>query len=943
MPFLRGSRSAGSAVSSWTTTCGAAAATAAASASASKTSQTAASAPAARIAAARSCERVIPVTWWPAPTSARTSGRPITPLAPATNIFTHALYTSPNAVITSPAQGRELRRRGGMERPAERELARRGTHLSRILRSSLATFVVVAVALAGITAAATASTTAKRPSLEVTSTSQKKILKKDAIPVRVTDLKRGKVTLTAKSSTFDQQTLEKLAVSVTLHAGDPAKTGLPLTSAGFDAIASCEARTLQVSAKGAGKVAIDLTRNTKDCKPQSIDLSRATSCDFIGAQDTSLCLLPFPDDYYTVADKTTETGRRVNLTDGGMPENVGGTPMASTPYNLSDGFSPGQVITLRVPGLDNTDAFAATDPLPLNQLSRNDASIKKEPIVVIDATTGKPAPIWVELDSNATTRQGTALLIHGATQFISGHRYIVAMRNLKDSSGDVLDAPAGFRYYRDDLPSDDKAVNDQRKRFEKVFRTLRKAKVTRANLYLAWDFTVASDANNYQRLIHMRDDAFAQLGDTNLADGIVQGTTPAFTVDTVDTNPDTEVARRVRGTFTVPCYLTNGCNAPAVFDLDANGNPVQQGTYTANYDCIIPHAAVDDPGASPARPSLYGHGLLGSASEANSAPQRSLAQAHNFVFCATDEIGFASQDVPNTIGILQDMGRFPELTDRTQQGLLNELLLGRLMDNPSGFLSNAAFHTDGASTASPPVIDTSKLYYNGNSQGGILGGSLTAVSPDFTRAALGVPGIGYSTLLTRSIDFKTYSTILYPAYPNELARPLLLSLVQMLWDRSEPNGYAQKMTTDPLPNTPAHQVLLNVALGDHQVTDWQAEVEARTIGASIHTPVVYDGRWPGVDVAWDIPAISGYPFAGSAIVYWDGGPVRDDGLGGVLGTDVPPLTNIPNESGKDPHGLPRAQPQEQQMVSDFLRPDALSAITDTCAGKPCYDGGFTGP
>jgi hypothetical protein len=244
------------------------------------------------------------------------------------------------------------------------------------------------------------------------------------------------------------------------------------------------------------------------------------------------------------------------------------------------------------------------------------------------------------------------------------------------------------------------------------------------------------------------------------------------------------------------------------------------------------------------------------------------------------------------------------------------------------------------------VIDSSKLYYNGNSQGGILGGALTAVSPDFTRASLGVTAIGYSTLLTRSIDFTTYAAILYPAYPNELARPLALSLIQMLWDRSEPNGYAHRMTATPLANTPAHKVLMNVAVGDHQVSNWQADVEARTIGASIHTPIVYNGRWPGVDVGWGIPAIASYPFTGSALVYWDGGPVRADPSNppsGVLGTDVAPLANVPNTSGKDPHGLPRAEPAEQQMVSDFLRPDAASQITDTCLGGPCYDGGFTGP
>ena len=63
----------------------------------------------------------------------------------------------------------------------------------------------------------------------------------------------------------------------------------------------------------------------------------------------------------------------------------------------------------------------------------------------------------------------------------------------------------------------------------------------------------------------------------------------------------------------------------------------------------------------------------------------------------------------------------------------------------------------------------------------------------------------------------------------------------------------------------------------------------------------------------------------------------------MLGTNVPPIENIPNRPGNDPHELPRRTAAEQQMVSDFLQPDAQSHITDTCTGGPCFDFTFSGP
>ena len=99
----------------------------------------------------------------------------------------------------------------------------------------------------------------------------------------------------------------------------------------------------------------------------------------------------------------------------------------------------------------------------------------------------------------------------------------------------------------------------------------------------------------------------------------------------------------------------------------------------------------------------------------------------------------------------------------------------------------------------------------------------------------------------------------YPAYPDELIRPLLLSLIQTLWDRGDPDGYAWHMTDDPYPNTPAHTVLLHMAFGDHQVANVATEVEARTIGARLRLPAVDPGRSTDVHPFYGIEPITQVP------------------------------------------------------------------------------------
>src|SRR3954452_9628172 len=132
------------------------------------------------------------------------------------------------------------------------------------------------------------------------------------------------------------------------------------------------------------------------------------------------------------------------------------------------------------------------------------------------------------------------------------------------------------------------------------------------------------------------------------------------------------------------------------------------------------------------------------------------------------------------------------------------------------------------------------------------------------------------------------------------------------------------MTTSPLAHTPSHTVMLHVAFGAQQVSQYQADVEARTIGANIHVPILDAGRSRQAEPSFGIPPIGAYPFHFSAIVYWDVGAAR---------VSAPPLENQPNRAQEDPHEYPRRTPAARQQKSDFLQP--AGTVTDPCGGAPC--------
>src|SRR6185312_6289461 len=94
-----------------------------------------------------------------------------------------------------------------------------------------------------------------------------------------------------------------------------------------------------------------MTRNSKPCRLPQINMKEASTCDFITNPSQSLCMVPFPDDYYTVPDSGSETGKRINFQTAGMPENALGKHIDAVPYNASNGFSQGATILVKIPGI----------------------------------------------------------------------------------------------------------------------------------------------------------------------------------------------------------------------------------------------------------------------------------------------------------------------------------------------------------------------------------------------------------------------------------------------------------------------------------------------------------------------------------------------------------------------------------------------------------------
>jgi len=590
------------------------------------------------------------------------------------------------------------------------------------------------------------------------------------------------------------------------------------------------------------------------------------------------CGHPFPSNVFTVADADTPTGRRVALSGDLMPTSYYGVTADPAPWSRSDGFSPGVGIMVHLLG-----ASAAGLPSAAHIA---DSLADDSPTILLDADTGERVAHFAELDLSGDDADRRLLSIRPAARLTNARRYIVALRGIIDRSGTTRDATPAFAALRDGVAHDEPSIEERRPLYADIFARLGDAGIGRDDLQLAWDFTTASDENIVTPLLHMRDTALAAVGDA-----------PTFTIDAIDTEFDPRVAFRITGTFDVPLFVDQP-GPGAILNLGEDGLPIAVGTHAFEFELLIPERA----NRGPVSLLHYGHGLLGTRREVQSDELVELCQNHGWAIYSSDWIGLAQPDEAFIGGILQSgaIEDFDGMFARLQQSMVNALVLDRTV--ALGIATDPMF---------AEFLDPTQVGYYGISLGGIMGALYMSLSPDVTRGGLEVMGAPFGLLLGRSAQFDAFFDIATSTYEDPRDVQLVLGLVQMLWDRVEPIGFLPHLRDDPLPGTPAHEVMMRAAVGDHSVPTVAAHVMARTLGV----PHVDSG----VRAIWGLESVD-EAVAGSAYIEYD------------FGLPPEPDCALPQRACDDPHGSIRRLPEAAEQLDHFLR---QGEVRNFCAGGEC--------
>jgi hypothetical protein len=634
--------------------------------------------------------------------------------------------------------------------------------------------------------------------------------------------------------------------------------------------------------KSAGKFALVLTLS---CFLDSCGGSAPKSFEIpAGCQPLTLssCFLPFPSSFYEIADASTQSGVKVVYPAGVLPVQQNGTVLDRELFAREDGFSPATGILAYF--------GSRLDPSNLPSIHHPEESLTENSLVqLFRYSDGERIPLFAEVDAQAGDSREQALKIRPMKRLEESTRYVcVIKKGLKDEAGNEIPVPEPFKSLRDGNKTKNIVVEGYRPRAEENIKFLKDQELKKSDILLAWDFTTASEATITGPLVAMRDKALAEWESSSLG----------YTIDSVEDSPSSLISRRIKGKFQVPWFL----DTDGKIVSGSDEKPMMAGLGEATFVVHIPKSVAQAAATSPVL--VYGHGLFGTAEEEMWTDlQQGLADNLQVVQVGTDWIGVSKPDVGMVAQAIGNMNQVRLMTERIMQGHVNFVVLAHLVKEK--MTGDPAFRIGGQPQANP-----GEVYYLGISNGGVQGGTFMALSPDVLRGVVNVPGAAWNLMLERSFVFKSLIDLLKAEFPSPLDRQIMINLVQVLFDTTDPINFAPHAVNDPL-GTPKKTILVQESYGDALVPNLATETLARTMGLP--------GLAPLVSPVYGITEESS-PLSGSGFTIFNTNP-----------TPLPGDTNAPMSQDNIAHeGCRRVVAAVEQMKT-FFKPDGQ--IVQTCSGS----------
>lgn len=605
----------------------------------------------------------------------------------------------------------------------------------------------------------------------------------------------------------------------------------------------------------------------------------ASLCDPL---DNTECCLPFPSNFHTTKDPTTDTGYRVNLSADVLPSLRGRLPIDVDFLNRLDGFSTMGPMLFYMEGMKESHE---TYKKKHNSITQTQAGVTRlrghqeielsitpySTTLLLDVEAKALVPHSAEIDYLDPLKP--LVMVFPAKPLKHNTHYAVAVINATDASGNRLPPTPGMvelwegnsgrkvLYETVILKALERATSSSSKAHDTdwggPFGSFSRKKDPGA-LQLLFDFRTISEKSQLGPVRAVRDGALNQIKQSNW--NWDDHSRLVRQVDGDCKDPGYPLARTIHGEVDVPWFLSGFGQGFRGVTLDASAvetgvaKTIGKAKFVVYVPCSLKNKALNqiDGNAQPLSALLeYGHGLFNSRDEAADDFMIKMADRNGFVLTAMDWRGMSKFDYPLILQtMLSKPSNFESIRDNLIQGYTNKYAFQHFSQN--GMLEREWFqfsNSDSSKVFSIPQDIVAKpisnqtqgeaslpsLFY-GISQGGILGAGYVALSGAtglITRGALNVPGTSFSLILSRSLQFLGYDIALLRNFYNNRDVRIFLSLAQMCWDSVEGAGVLGQPVQEPIP-----PILLQAGLGDPIVSTLSAERLARALDASIlpHNP-----------------------------------------------------------------------------------------------------------